>query len=73
MYFTSNTTDIINYDGTWYVENWDTCYDKNNNCICIGDYNNDSGDVAVEFCKNIVAVIQQDKLKAIWIKNINFK
>lgn len=72
LYFISDTIDIINYDGTWYTENWHTYYDKNNNYICMGDFNINCNDTAIEFCKNIVAVVERDKLKAIWIKNIKF-
>lgn len=72
LYFISDTIDIINYDGIWYVEDWDTYYDKDNNYICLGDFNTNYYDTAIEFCKNIVAVIEEDKLKSIWIKNIKF-
>lgn len=72
LYFVNDTIDIINYDGIWYVEDWDTYYDKDNNYICIGDFNTECDDIAIEFCKNVVAVIEKDKLKSIWIKNIKF-
>ena len=60
-------------DGIWYTENWNTYYDEKNNFICIGDSRVNTNSKAVEFCKNIVAVIEKDELKAIWIKNIKFK
>lgn len=57
----------------WYVKNWDTYYDKDQNLLCIGDYNTNREDIAIEFCTNIVAVFEEKYLKAIWIKNIEFE
>jgi len=59
--------------GNWYVENWNTYYDKKNNFICIGNCTVNQDDVSVEFCKNIVATIGKGKLKSIWIRDIIFK
>ena len=64
---------IDNNDGIWYAKNWNTYYDNKNNFICIGDYIVNIDDIAVEFCKNTIAVIDKGKLKAIWLKNIKFK
>ncbi|MDD2496105.1 MAG: hypothetical protein PHE29_13040 [Tissierellia bacterium] len=41
--------------------------------MCIGDYNTNREDIAIEFCTNIVAVFEEKYLKAIWIKNIEFE
>ena len=74
LHFISSTTDINSYDGTWYVENWNTYYDEKNNYICMGDCDTNSEDIiAVEFCKNIIAVTERGNLRSIWIRNINFK
>lgn len=73
LYLINRNIDTINYDGIWYTEDWNTYYDRDNNFICMGNYKTDLNDIAVEFCKNIVAVIIKNKLKSIWIKNINFK
>jgi len=36
--------------------------------LCYGDYNVDTQDEAVEFATNIVAVVNNEKLKSIWLK-----
>lgn len=64
---------VNNNDGIWYTENWNTYYDKKNNFICIGDYIVNENIIGVEFCKNIIAIVDQGQLKSIWLKNINFK
>ncbi len=57
-----------------YVEDWSTYVDKEQNMICIGDDNANENDVAVEFCTDTVAVLEDGKyLKAIWMKNIDFE
>lgn len=66
--------DIVNNnDGIWYTENWNTYYDKKNNFICMGDYIVNENTIGVEFCKNIIAIVDKGQLKSIWLKNINFK
>lgn len=57
-------------DGQWYVEDWNTYYDERQKIICIGDYNTNETDIAIEFCTNIVAVFQEKYLKAIWVRDI---
>ncbi len=57
-----------------YIKYWSTYFDKVKNIICIGDYHQKENDVAVEFCANIIAVLEEGKyLKTIWIKNIEFE
>lgn len=58
----------------YYVDDWYTYYDKNKNVLCMGDLNVHDNDEAVEFCTDIVAVLEDGKyLKAIWIKNMEFE
>ena len=47
----------------WYIEDWSTYYDKEKNIVCIGDYNINNNDIAVEFCENIIAVLEEKYLK----------
>ena len=63
---------IKNSDGDWYTKKWKTYYDKKNGYICIGNYKYKKNCNAVEFCKDIIAMINNKKLKAIWLRNINF-
>lgn len=60
-------------DGQWYVNDWNTYYDKKQNIVCIGDYNINKNDITIEFCTNIIAVFEEKYLKAIWIKDIEFQ
>lgn len=55
-----------------YAENWPVHYEIEQNLICMGDYNTSEDDTAVEFCTDIIAVLQDQCLKAIWIKNCKF-
>ncbi|WP_409069165.1 hypothetical protein ACFLKB_04855 [Clostridium sp. FAM 1755] len=47
---------------------WTTYFDKNSGMVCIGNNKIEDNDFAVEFAKNIIAVINQNMLKAIWLK-----
>lgn len=71
IYIENNLENIM--DGQWYVENWKTYYDKKQNILCIGNYNTNPEDIAIEFCTNIIAVFEEKYLKSIWIKEISFK
>lgn len=73
LYIQGDEINICDYDGEWYVRDWNTYYDEKDNIVCIGDCNTQSKDSAIEFCKGVIAVLREHDLKAIWIKNINFK
>lgn len=47
---------------------WKTYFDNENGWVCIGDYNHTSNDQSVEFAENTIAVINEKKLKALWLK-----
>lgn len=60
-------------DGQWYIENWQTQYDNKKNTICIGDFIPNNDDIFIEFCTNIIICLNNNLLKAIWIKEIKEK
>lgn len=68
IYIENNLENIM--DGQWYAEDWKTYYDKKQNILCIGNYNIEEQDVAIEFCTNIVVVFSGKYLKSIWIKDM---
>lgn len=47
---------------------WTTYFDKSTGWVCIGNYEEESNDVAVEFANNTIAVINQNNLKALWLR-----
>lgn len=47
---------------------WDTYYDSTSRWLCVGDYNLIDTDLAVEFATNTVAILQENKLKSLWLK-----
>ena len=59
---------IMGGTGIDYANDWQTYYDKNNNWICIGDYNTTEDCELIEFASNIIAALKNEKLIAIWAK-----
>ncbi|MDB2152532.1 hypothetical protein [Clostridium butyricum] len=57
-------------DNKRYVEagEWTTYFDKRNGWVCIGEYEEENNDIAVEFAENTIAVVNQENLKALWLK-----
>ena len=53
----------IDYDRTW-----ETYYDYDINCICIGDYLTKESDDCVEFASGLIAVLRNQQLISIWAK-----
>lgn len=47
---------------------WTTYFDKISGWVCIGNNKTEDNDVAVEFAKNTVVVINQNRLKSLWLK-----
>lgn len=45
---------------------WDVYYDETSGWICIGDPEQNS--IGVEFIRNCVAVIENNKIKSLWLK-----
>lgn len=45
-----------------------TYYDEKAGFICIGDYRLEDSDDSVEFADNIIAVVREGKLVAVWAK-----
>ncbi len=72
IYIENNIKDL-EIRSEYYTKNWITYYDEEKNILCIGDYNTKEEDIAIEFFTNTVAVFEEKYLKAIWIKNMEFK
>lgn len=51
---------------------WKSYYNNNTGWYCIGDKNQKTSDINVQFATNIIAVLQNDILKAIWLKPVFF-
>jgi len=51
-----------------YGKLWDTYYDEEKQYICIGDYCTDDYDDCVEFANNLIAVLREGNLIAVWAK-----
>ena len=49
---------------------WTTYFDKSIGWVCIGTYQEDKNDIAVEFAENTIAVVNDNKLKALWLRPI---
>lgn len=64
---TIEDTDIIQLEDTFQ---WKTYHDYRTGWICIGSDEQEEDDIAVEFATNIVAVVYQQRLKALWVKPI---
>lgn len=45
---------------------WNTFYDSQTNWLCIGDINTVDGNDCIEFASNIIAVLRDKQLIAIW-------
>ena len=54
--------------GIDYGRTWKTYFDKNTNCICIGDDCTKCDDNCIEFANNIIAVLRNGQLIAVWAK-----
>jgi len=54
--------------GVDYNRSWNTYYNKNDSCLCIGDYNTLNDDNCIEFANGIVAVLRGNQLVAVWAK-----
>jgi len=54
--------------GVDYDRSWRTYYDKNSHCICIGNPSVKDSDFCIEFANEIVAVLNGERLIAIWAK-----
>lgn len=50
------------------VNEWQTLFDKHIGWICIGEDNLNKTCCSVEFAKNIIAVLVDSQLKALWLK-----
>jgi len=46
---------------------WKTFYDKNSGWICYGDTTMNPEDRSVEFCTNVVVVLNEGCIKGIWL------
>ena len=57
--------DIFGLEGS---EAWHTYYDAQTGWVCMGTDVQDKEDIAVEFATNVVAVLQKNQLKALWLK-----
>jgi len=49
-----------------YDRNWKTYYNKNESCICVGECHILDSDICIEFTSNVVAVLRNSQLVAIW-------
>ena len=49
---------------------WKTYYDSHTGWICIGTFNVEQYDLAIEFATKIFAVLHNGNLKSVWIKPI---
>lgn len=47
---------------------WPTYYDRTSGWVCIGNCECKIDDIVLEFATNIVAVINQRKLKSLWLR-----
>jgi hypothetical protein len=54
--------------GIDYDRSWSTFYDEQKGYICLGDYHTKAHDYCVEFASNVVAVLRNRQLVAIWAK-----
>ena len=56
--------------GEYYADNWRTFYDKVTGWVCIGnpDISNDDLVKNVEFAKDTIASIRNQKLLALWVR-----
>jgi len=54
--------------GVRYNDSWNTYYDEENQYICIGDYLTNDGDDCIEFANNVIAILRDGNLIAIWAK-----
>ena len=64
-------SDVVNeFDNVTLEEakRWKTYYDDAIGWVCIGDDSQDKEDLAVEFATGIIAVINKQHLKSIWLK-----
>ena len=59
---------ITNGMGIDYDRYWETYYDKEKQYICIGDDDTKGDDDCVEFANNVIAVIREGALIAVWAK-----
>lgn len=67
--FSNNLNDLG--DGQDFPELWDIYYDKENKIWCMGNTELEENDVAIEICTNQIIVINNERLKSIWIKNFD--
>lgn len=49
-------------------DEWQTSYDRNTGWVCIGNEFIEQNEIAVEFAKNTIAVLDRGILKAIWLR-----
>lgn len=49
---------------------WETYYDIHTGWVCIGDCDHSKEDMAVEFVSDAVAIINNQQLKALWLKPV---
>lgn len=49
---------------------WQTSYDKGTGWVCIGNECISLNEVAIEFAKNTIAVLDGEKLKSIWLRPV---
>lgn len=61
---------LLSGTGSYYAKDWETFYDPASGWICIGSKDDSTKNDCVEFFKNIIAVVNNEKLVAIWIKLI---
>lgn len=47
---------------------WKAIFDRKTGWVCIGEQSSSQNEVAVEFAVNTIAVLDEEKLKAIWLK-----
>lgn len=56
---------------SWRIDKdnmWKSYFDKKTGWYCIGNTVTDNEDIGVEFASNIISVVNNKKLKAIWLK-----
>ncbi|HLG64539.1 MAG TPA: hypothetical protein VKY19_21555 [Ktedonosporobacter sp.] len=62
-----NEFDNVKLEG---AERWKTYYDEALGWLCIGNERKDQEDRAVEFATGIIAVVNKQRLKSLWLKPI---
>ena len=54
--------------GVEYDRSWQTYYNEQEDCLCIGDFHSHTGDDCIEFANGIIAVLRNNQLIAVWAK-----